>query len=126
MPITPATTNAFANSNLLKPLASAKENKTAGRVPLAPAVGAATIRPIAAFASPTAKAIMIAFDITLPTMLLSADFVLYNSTFFPLPPTKPPIEVTPVRPISTDCSITSSISSIRTNNVAFSISSSFT
>ena len=56
MPILPATTKPRASVASLSGQCFFREKKTPGRTPLAPAVGAATIRPMAALHSPTAMA----------------------------------------------------------------------
>ena len=56
MPILPATTKPRASVASLSWQCFFREKKTPGRTPLAPAVGAATIRPMAALHSPTAMA----------------------------------------------------------------------
>ena len=56
MPIPPAVKQARSRASSLRPRASATVNSTAGSTPQAPAVGAATTRPMQAFTSATARA----------------------------------------------------------------------
>ena len=86
-------------------------------MPLAPAVGAATMRPMAALASAAARAYITAEPATGPNkagrLFPSACIVsMYSFSFLAEPPVSPLLDVTPVIPKATASSMTCSMVSI--------------
>ena len=107
-PMLPAVIKALASCGRVRACSSWRVKSSAGSTPLAPAVGAATMRPIAALASPTAKAYIKALRRGVPAQ---EGVVCCRRRLSP--PTRPPTERTPLKPVSMAARITSSSSPLR-------------
>ena len=90
-PTIEAFSRALASSASLKPCCSCNVSNTAGITPADPAVGAATIRPIAALVSRTATALRVAEAIMEPRT--PAPKSSSSCSFAASPPINPPIDL---------------------------------
>ena len=86
LPIAPAVSRPLSSFSSFQPRSFAQVKSTPGNIPLAPAVGAATMRPIAAFTSTTAMLAAAALAASVP---LSAFFSARSFRRIASPPERP-------------------------------------
>ena len=122
IPIAPAVNRDSTASSRGTPRVFSKDPNAPGRIPQEPAVGVATIFPIAAFISDTAIAIWMAFDIRSPQRCLPSAIVCFNR--YASPPVNPLVDLTPgLLPFSIASSMTVKFSSIRLTSASSGSSS---